>query len=166
MRLDQTAFYASTDEQVKQIKSQFGLTNSEWIKDTVTARSKVLDHAEQTNVAELEFNYSLGGHELEILRYVSGPHWHLGNPSYGHKPEGSLIPPFISHVGIHLDDGEEFPAMEHCKLVQETFTISHTANYLTLPQSPAAGRKYHYRIFEMSPGSYIKYIRRIHPERK
>lgn len=160
MRLDQTAFYASTNEQAEQIKSQFGLADAEWIKDTVHARSIVWG-AECENVAELQFNYSLGGHELEILRYVSGPNWH--DPKALLYRQGFKVP-FISHVGLHLDDGEEFPAMEHCKLVQETFTISHTAKYLTAPDSPAAGRLYHYRIFELSPGSYIKYIRRIHPK--
>ncbi len=162
MKIDQCAFYATTDDQADQIKAQFGLTDAVWIKDTVTARS-IVNGVDDQNVANLEFNYDLGI-EFEILRYVDGKHWHLDNPAYGPKPEGSVIPPFISHVGIHLDDGEEFPAMEHCKLVQETFTISHTAKYLTSPASPAAGRLYHYRIFEMSPGSYIKYIRRIHPK--
>ena len=157
MRLDQTAFYCSTDEQANQVKSQFGLLDAEWIKDTVTARSKVWDLPEQTNRAELQFNYSLGGHELEILRYVYGPSWHDPAGLVG----GNFKVPFISHVGIHLEDGEEFPSMEHCKLVQETFTLSHTAEYLTT--GPAAGRKYHYRIFEMAGGSYIKYIKRLHP---
>jgi hypothetical protein len=124
------------------------------IKDTVHARSKVLNFPEQPNTAELQFNYSLGI-ELEILRYVHGQNWHLHNPLHRYSV------PFISHVGIHLDDGEEFPAMEHGKLVQETWTISHTSEYLTT--GAGAGRKYHYRIFELSPGSYIKYIRRINP---
>lgn len=156
MKIDQIAFYAFNDEKAEQIKAQFGLTNAKWIHDTVTARSKVLDLPEQPNKAELQFNYDLGI-ELEILRYVSGPSWH--NPLCLNV---DWRVPFISHVGIHLEDGEEFPAMQHCKLVQETWTISHTAFYLN--QGPAAGRKYHYRIFEMSPGSYIKYIRRIHPK--
>lgn len=155
MKIDQIAFYASTDKHAEQIKSQFGLSNAQWVKDTVAARSKVWDLPERQNVAELQFNYDLGI-ELEILRYVDGPHW-MDPAMLCH----SFLRPFISHVGIHLDDGEEFPKMEHCKLVQETFTVSHTAPYLTT--GPAAGRKYHYRIFEMSAGSYIKYIRRIHP---
>lgn len=167
MRADQIAFYALDDVQIEQIKAQLGLANSQWIKDTVTANSNVAvaEQGSMENIAELQFNYDLGI-ELEILRYISGPHWHLGNPLFNPTPLGDRIwttPPFISHVGIHLDDGEEFPAMEQCKLVQETFTISHTAPYLTT--GPAAGRKYHYRIFEMSPGSYIKYIKRLHPEK-
>jgi hypothetical protein len=154
MKIDQIAFYCSTDEQANQIKDQFGLRGAQWVQDTVTAMSKVPNFEEQPNKAELQFNYDLGI-ELEILRYISGPSWHLSNP-IRHSP------PFISHVGIHLEDGEDFPAMAHCKLVQETWTLSHTAPYLTT--GPAAGRRYHYRIFELSPGSYIKYIRRIHPK--
>ena len=156
MKIDQIAFYCSTLEQASQVKAQFGLINANWIQDTVVARSKVWDLQEQSNTAELQFNYDLGI-ELEILRYIKGPHW--ADPAQ--LLYNGFKVPFISHVGIHLDDGEEFPAMANCRLVQETWTISHTAPYLTT--GPAAGRKYHYRIFEMSPGSYIKYIRRIHP---
>lgn len=159
MKMDQLAIYCSTNEQAAQIKAQFGLSEAPWVLDTVTSRSKVWDLPEQSNKAELQFNYSLGI-ELEILRYVSGPHWADPASLLG---EGFKVP-FISHVGIHLEDGEEFPAMEHCKLVQETWTVSHTAPYLTT--GPAAGRKYHYRIFKLSSGSYIKYIRRIHPVTK
>jgi hypothetical protein len=54
--------------------------------------------------------------------------------------------------------------MAGCRLVQETFTTKHTSEYLTKEGSPGFGRKYHYRIFELSPGSYIKYIKRIHPK--
>lgn len=156
MKIDQIAIYCSTDEQAEQIKAQFGLANSEWIKDTVHARSKVWDFLEQPNTAELQFNYSLGI-ELEIIRYIQGPNWH--DPA--EIIANGFKVPFISHIGIHLDDDEEFPAMEHCRLVQETWTVSHTSEYLTT--GAGAGRKYHYRIFEMAPGSYIKYIRRINP---
>lgn len=160
MKIDQIAIYVEGDEDAARVKAQFGLSNAAWIKDTVKARS-IVNGVEGENIAELQFNYDLGI-ELEILRYVSGPHWHLGNPLYGPKPICIAVAPFISHVGIHLDDEEVFPIMEHCNLVQETFTISHTAPYLTT--GPAAGRKYHYKIFELSPGSYIKYIRRMHPK--
>jgi hypothetical protein len=159
MKIDQIAFYCSTDEQANQIKDQFSLRGADWVKDTVTAMSKVWDFPEQPNKAELQFNYDLGI-ELEILRYISGKHWH--DPATLLNPKQQFSVPFISHVGIHLEDGEDFPQMAHCKLVQETWTLSHTAPYLTT--GPAAGRRYHYRIFELSPGSYIKYIRRIHPK--
>lgn len=154
MKIDQCAFYAHTNEDADRIKEQFGLLGAQWIRDTVTARSKVIGNGERENVAELQFNYDLGV-ELEILRYVDGPSWHLTNPL-------SKNSSFISHIGIHLEDGEPFPEMRHCIMVQETFTLSHTAAYLTT--GPAAGRKYHYRIFELSPGSYVKYIKRIHPK--
>lgn len=164
MKMDQLAFYADTDVQANRIKDQLGLIDAEWIKDTVTAKSEVWPFSTEENVAELQFNYSLGI-ELEILRYVKGCSWHHQNPlavKGGFDRKGANLP-FISHVGIHLEDNEDFPEMRYCPLVQETFTISHTSEYLTKEGSPGFGRKYHYRIFELSPGSYIKYIRRINP---
>lgn len=155
MKMDQIAFLCSTDKQALFVKKLFGLENAEWIKDTVTSRSKVWDLPEQPNTAELQFNYSLGV-ELEILRYIHGPNWH--DPA---ELASNFKAPFISHVGIHLDDGEEFPAMDGCRLVQETWTVSHTSEYLTKLGSPGFGRKYHYKIFQLSLGSYIKYIKRI-----
>ncbi len=166
MKMDQVAFYAASDEEAEKIKAQLGLANSSWIKDTVTARS-IVSGIEGENVAELQFNYDLEI-ELEILRYTKGPNWHLNNPLMvpwlTKDRKVWHIPSFISHVGIHLGDEEDFPAMWHCKLVQETFTKSHTSEYLTKPGSPGFGRLYHYKIFELSPGSYIKYIKRIHPQ--
>lgn len=155
MKIDQVCFYAPDHQEVNRIKAQFGLIDAKWIKDTVTAESTVWPFDKEINVAELQFNYDLGI-EFEILRYIDGDHWHNNNPLL---TTNGL--PFISHIGIHLDDSEDFPKMELCKLVQETFTLSHTTEYLTT--GAGAGRKYHYRIFEMSPGTYIKYIRRIHP---
>jgi hypothetical protein len=156
MRLDQCAFYATDERVVKEIMADFNLSAATWIRDVVTARSKVVVGNEikaGENVAELLFNYDLGI-ELEIIRYLSGPHWHLlhlGNPK------------FISHIGVHLDNDEPFPSISG-RIVQETFTLSHTSDYLTQPGSPGYMRKYHYRIYELSPGSYIKFIRRIPPK--
>lgn len=163
MKLDQIAIYATTNEDADRIKAQFSLTYDEWIQDTVTAFS-IVEDKEGENVAELQFNYSLGI-ELEIIRYVKGANWHQHNPLVVSKINRGIwtIPPFISHVGIHLEDDEKIPEMKHCRLVQETFTLNHTSEYLTKPGSPGFGRKYHYRIFELSPGSYVKYIKRVHP---
>lgn len=170
MKIDQIAFFASTPEQADQIKGQFGLTDKEWIRDLVTARS-IVRGVESINKAELLFNYTLGI-ELEILCYLPDENgrrhdWHQNNPLAGSAANRFYVKsPFISHVGIHLEDGEPFPKMVHCRLVQETFTVSHTSEYLTKPGSPGFGRQYHYQIFEMSPGTYIKYIRRILPKGK
>lgn len=165
MKCDQIAFYAATQQQSDAIKAHFGLTHAEWVQDTVTARS-IVNGVDGINKAELQFNYSLGI-ELEILRYIEGMSWHHANPLASSAfTRGLLKAPFISHVGIHLDDGEPFPEMAGCRLVQETFTLEHTGKYLTDPASPGFGRKYHYRIFELSPGSYIKYIARIHPKKE
>jgi hypothetical protein len=156
--LDQVAFYCSNLEQSNKLKAQFGLLNEPWIIDTVTGQSVVAGSTQKVeNVAELQFNYSLGI-ELEILRYISGPHWHervnpLFNSNYA----------FASHIGHHLKPDELFPDMLGAPLVQETFTQSHTSSFLTDPDSPGYGRKYHYRIHELSPGTYLKFIKRIEP---
>jgi hypothetical protein len=160
MKQDQLAWYCATPAAADQLKEDFGLLNAEWIVDQVTAKSKVtfgFQVLEDINIAELQFCYTLGGTELEIIRYLSGPHWH-------HEHLNDRSPSrFISHVGIHLDDGEPFPLMPHSRLVQETFTLKHTSQYLTDPKSPGFGRTYHYRIHAVSPHNYVKYIRRIHP---
>jgi len=115
----------------------------------VTANNDIISGV---NVAELQFCYALGC-ELEIIRYISGPRWH---------PDPAPARKFFSHVGIHLDDGEPFPLMPYSRIVQETHTISHTSEYLTKPGSPGFGRKYHYRIHLVGPGTFVKYIRRIY----
>jgi hypothetical protein len=157
MKLDQLAFYCSTTIAAEELMADLGLSEATWTYDTVTGNSKVTQGYSITggvNVAELSFNYDLGI-ELEIIRYIDGPHWHPPAMMAGHR--------FFSHVGAHLDDGEPFPSMPHSRLVQETFTVSHTNAYLTDPNSTAFGRKYHYRIHEIGPNTYIKFIRRIHP---
>lgn len=164
MKIDQIAFYCTDDAAVAAVKEHFGLEKAKWHFDTVTAISAVRGHdAAKKNVALLQFNYDLGI-ELEILRYIDGPNWHITNRA--RNPEK----PYISHVGIHLEDNEPFPDeagrldTSFFELVQETRTQSHTAPYLTDPESKGFGRLYHYKIYEMAPGHYVKYIRRIHPE--
>lgn len=167
MKIDQIAFYCSTTQAEKDVKEFFGLEDAEWIHDRVTAHSSFGESIQHfnselagippsVNIAELQFNYDLGI-ELEILKYTSGPSWHWTNP----LNKGI---PFISHVGIHIDNVNEFPSDSKFPIVQETFTTSHTSEYLTKEGSPGYRRKYHYRIYEMSPGSYIKYILRINPD--
>lgn len=160
MKIDQIAFYCQSKEEATKLVKQLGLLDANWIEDRVTARS-IVNGVEGRNVAELAFNYDRGI-ELEILRYVEGPSWHDTNPLF----KGEAGKPFVSHIGIHLEDDEDFPPMESAVLVQETFTESHTAEYLTKEGSPGYGRTYHYRIFELSPGSYVKYIKRIHPKKE
>lgn len=154
MKIDQIAYYCATKDQAAHIKAILGLTDAPWIQDKVSAESTVWGRGPFQNVAELQFNYSLGV-ELEIIRYVDGFHWHGAGAAKAERP-------FISHVGIHLEDGEEFPEMKGCELAQETFTISHTSEYLTT--GAGAGRLYHYKIWSVGPNNFIKYIRRVHPK--
>lgn len=161
MKIDQIAFYAANEEIERSIKRNLGLEDAVWIEDRVEAESVIPDHSptvRERSVGKLLFNYDLGI-ELEILRYVSGSHWHHFNPNWNGQSNSPNAGAFISHVGIHLADDEEFPAV-NWKLVQETWTSSHTSEYLTKEGSPGFGRKYHYRIYEITPGTYMKYIQR------
>lgn len=169
MKIDQVAFYSKDEEQTEKIKEALGLKDKQWVIDQVTAKSLFPDGQWCINKGLLRFNYDLGI-ELEILTYTEGRHWAIDCKSdfaTGFKQNGNplwSLNTFISHVGIHLEDGEEFPPMVGWPLVQETFTMSHTSEYLTT--GGGAGRLYHYRIHEMAPGTYIKYIRRIHPKQQ
>ena len=97
------------------------------------------------NVAELQFNESWGM-QLEIIRYVDGLHWCMFNPAF------DVEDVFIAHAGVHIGNGEWPAHLADEKLVQQAFTKHHTA---------FTDRTYQYRIYEMAPGTYIKYIQRI-----
>jgi hypothetical protein len=159
MKMDQIAIAVSSEPQAAIVMAHFGLQEEPWIEDIVTCRSWVQGsgHEEHANVAQLRFNYSMGT-EFEIIRWLEGPNWHLRSPWYG------LGNPFISHIGVHLDLGEDWPPDTNtCKLVQKTFTTSHTNPAYSDPKSPLYGRQYAYRIYSFSPGTYIKYIKRLPP---
>lgn len=155
MKIDQIAYVCNTETDEEKLKKMLSLEKADWIQDRVSAKTKVWRENSSLiapsvgfNVAALQFNYDLGI-ELEILRYLEGPNWHETNK------EGL----FFSHVGVHLAPGESFPEMAGAKLVQETRTTEHTAEYLTT--GAGKGRTYHYKIFQISPGNFIKFIKRI-----
>jgi hypothetical protein len=157
MKIDQVAWYARDEKAADELKIKLGLQDAKWIIDNVTGKSIFEDETIDINKGHLQFNYDLGI-ELEILTYTSGQHWHQRtNPFWLDKSQSF----FHSHTGLHLDPGDIFPDMPGCLLVQETFTLSHTSEYLTT--GAGAGRKYHYRIHQLSPGNYIKFIKRIQP---
>lgn len=161
MHLDQIAFYAHDGLQEEEIKKKLGLAEAEWIRDEVWGRVEVdalkgqFSRSRGHSRAILQFNYSYGI-ELEILTYLEGPQWHRSCETVGFPSRD----PFISHFGIHLDDGEDFPEMD-LPLVQEMWTESHTNPYLIERQ-----RTYHYRIYDARPtmGCYLKFIKRIEPK--
>lgn len=148
--LDQIAHYAHNPDQADGIKRLLGLQDKEWIQDHVAGRVVVFNALKGRSTALLQFNYDLGI-ELEILTFTGGLHWHMGEDHF----EGGQ--PFLSHHGIHLDEGEPFPAID-APLVQEMWTETHTNPYLV-----ERGRHYHYRIHDCRPtlGVYLKFIKRI-----
>lgn len=152
MKMDQIAFYCNTDLAELMVKNAFGLADKEWVQDYVIGDSSVFGGPFIENKAHLQFNYDLGI-EIELLRYVEGPHWHTF--------EVDERAAFISHIGVHLDANEPFPDMGiGWSMVQETFTKSHTNAFVNEKK-----RKYHYQIFRSyGTKTYIKFIKRIEGE--
>jgi len=167
MKLDQIAYAVYDDEEESRLKRALGLADKEWIRDYVIAESVVHfpDTGRQLKIerqtAILQFNYDLGI-ELEILRYTNmHESFNILSPMAWMNGGESL---FISHQGFHLEEGEDFPTMDGFPLVQETWTKSHTSDFLNNPQSRGYGRTYHYRIHQLSPGTVVKFIKRIEPK--
>lgn len=156
MKCDQVAYYCVNEASELCVKRFLGLENAQWLQDKVTALSSVDGAPLARNVGLLQFNYDLGI-EIEILRYIEGDHWHKCNPEFLWASADDEANPFVSHIGYHV---EEFPAAVGGLLVQETWTESHTSEYLTT--GAGAGRKYHYRIYQLG-STYQKFIKRINP---
>lgn len=158
MKADQLAWYAHNEEQVVAIKKMFGLLDKPWVEDQATGKLVVRRNygsvVEGQSVGHLRFNYDLGI-ELEILTYLEGPHWHE------ERPEFLAGQPFLSHVGIHMDDESEKHWDKASRIVQDMWTIQHTNPYLL-----EKGRKYHYQIRDTVAqlGHFTKYIWRIEKE--
>jgi hypothetical protein len=155
MKLDQLCFYATHDWQAEEIKIMLGLQNAPWVQDIVTMRSRFPPADEwEMSIAELNFCEALGP-QVEIMRFTQGLHWNMDRDADNY---------FIGHIGLHIADGEDWPAMTGGELMQETRTIAHTAPAFNDPNSKQFGRRYHYRIYNMprSDNIYIKLIKRIH----
>lgn len=152
--LDQIAFYAPDSIAEANIKKMLGIDEAEWTVDHVSGRCRVFGGDERESTARLQFNYDLGI-EVEILRYLSGPHWHLQRAISKHGPNvffGSI--PFVSHIGFHVND-EELPNLPF-QVAQEMVTVEHS--------NPAiAGRSYQYVIYDTKDmlGVDLKYIKRL-----
>jgi hypothetical protein len=158
MKLDQVCFYAEHAWQSKEIKTVFGLQDAPWIKDLVTMQSRMPHYDPDTwheSIAELQFCESLGM-QFEIMRFVTGPHFN----AYRSKQHY-----FIGHIGLHLEDNADWPAMPGAILMQESQTVAHTAPAFHDPASAQYGRRYYYRIYKLphSDDIFIKLIKRIHP---
>ena len=152
MKLDQIAYCCNDEASSNLLKVNLGLQDARWIVDRVTAKCTVWGQTDHINIAMLQFCDVLGV-QFEIIRYIRGHNWL--------EAEHDQVSPFLSHVGYHLDAGEPFPECNTWELAQEARTMSHTSEHLTL--GAAAGRRYHYKIFRVSPHTYMKFIRRIEP---
>lgn len=154
MKIDQIAWYAHNEDQVREIKAKFGLLDKEWIEDIATGDVQVNRMDGSTilgsSTGHLRFNYDLGI-ELEILTYISGPHWHEDNADF------VIGRSFLSHIGIHMGEGE-VPFDTASRVVQRMTTTQHTNPYLLEKK-----RTYDYRIRDTRKtlGHFTKYIWRI-----
>lgn len=158
MNLDQLAYYAHNTDQANQIKRTLGLLAADWIEDIAEGFVDVRSEdgtfsAGQHSKGLLQFNYDLGI-ELEILTYLEGAHWHEN------KPEFRSGMPFISHIGFHMEPGEQLPERirNHFRLLQVMDTLNHTNQYIK-----DLGRTYHYEIYQSYFGPDMKFIWRIEP---
>lgn len=124
MKLSQITYYAHDDEQVDQIKDQFGL-GSDWVEDLFTADVEVYRFG-GTQLGELSgrslVNFDLGM-ELEIITYFDGPHWMTDRAGFQTRL------PFLSSIGFE-NGGVEMARPKEFHLVQSMVTTSHTANHI------------------------------------
>lgn len=155
MKIDQIAYYATSQEQELAIKKTFGLQNAKWIEDFVEGNATVYGN-QCKSLGRLQFNYDLGI-ELEILMYEKDTfHWHKAQSNWANYADDI----HLSHVGIHLDDDEDFPAIQGFQgwhLVQELFTTGHTNPYVVEKK-----RRYHYKIYQNGTApNFLKYIKRL-----
>jgi len=143
IKLTQIAIGVRKDSRVyvENIKKHLGAI--EWIFDTVLFSGSVFDRETKSTKAELNFNYDLiPGIEFEILEYTEGDNWHVQRGS------GTSSEPFISHIGVHIDNWSEFQSIKNklmesgIGIAQEAKTFSHSNENIP------ANRKYHYIIMD------------------
>ena len=154
MRMDQIAYHVPNDGAARMVMNTFGLKEENFTIDY--AKGKVwLPHVGWGDMeAKLRFNYDMGI-EFELLTYLMIPNC-ISRCCFREIEDVSLV--HFSHIGIHLEEGEDFPSPECMIMVQEMMTESHTN------ENVPVGQTYHYKIFgykENVKGPFIKYIKRI-----
>lgn len=156
LKIDQVAIAVpDVSSAIRQISHLFG--ESEWHRDVVVTTGTVDGQEAKETVAELAFNYDLiPGVEVELIHYLSGKNWH------DYRFQRVSEQPFLSHLGMHIDDQHEFNNVRAVALalgfpeIQHVNTLSHT--------NPAIkdSRRYEYVIFDTHRllGFDFKIIRR------
>jgi hypothetical protein len=146
--IDQLAFCARSDDDEKFIKQFLKLDKGDWIEDTVTAKGFVRGFGEDvTNIAKLQFNYALE-HEVEILRYLSGPNY-LDKAAV---PGGRMC-----HIGSHFVGKADVPRVD-APIIQQLVTQTHSN-----PFQAEHNRHYRYTIYDTYNrlGLFFKIIERL-----
>jgi hypothetical protein len=154
IKFEQIAIAVANSEAAEQWKKDAGLDNSEWSSDVVVAEGYVQGFSEPcVNTAHLQFCYD-NGMELELIYYVEGHNYLEHCMNYNH----GMVPPFVSHIGSHVDSIEEEKQKLGFPVLQEVTTISHTNPFLVNNK-----RQYKYCIFDTmgNLGFNLKLIERI-----
>lgn len=141
--IEQIALCPPNPAKAIQLLAALGL--DEWSHDDVVAQGSVFELGDQTNVANLAFNYQASHQpsvefpakpiELEVLQYTEGHNW-----MYYHDHS-------VSHLGMHVTASEleefraKFAALD-IRVAQEVNTLSHTNPVI------AGKRQYTYCIFD------------------
>lgn len=156
MRIEQIAIGCKNPKEIMQnLREVLGI--KDWINDQVIAKGSVFGENNYSNCADLNFNYELGPFEFELLKYESGINWH-SHP----KQDGCDGETFLSHLGIHIDDPDEFNRItsnlsKRFEVAQDVTTTSHTNEEIK------DKRRYHYVIFDSRKalGFDLKLIQRL-----
>ena len=130
-----------SEKMVSEIREKLGAI--EWVFDTVKFSGDVFGKNTDDTEAKLNFNYDLiPGVEFEILEYVRGSNWHE------ERLDAFSGQPIISHLGLHIDDWDEFCEVRDkllgagIEIAQEANTFSHSNENIP------SNRKYHYLILD------------------
>lgn len=147
IKIDQLAFCSRSDDDDKLIKEFLQLADEPWIEDTVTAKGTVGAFDDVTNIAKLQFNYSLEL-EVEILRYLNGPNY----LDLAAVPGGRMC-----HIGSHFVGSGDVPRV-HAPIIQQLVTQTHSN-----PFQAEHNRHYRYTIYNTYSrlGLFFKVIERL-----
>jgi len=136
-RIEQLAIAPLSSDRAIHLLQEIGIDPRSWVLDTVIAEGSVFGIKDQTNVANLSFNYEMltQAKEFEILQYTQGANW-MGTRG-----------PSASHIGMHVSAEElirwraKFAELG-IDVAQEVNTLSHSNPVI------AGKRSYNYVIFD------------------
>jgi len=145
LQIDQIAIYVG-DRDKKKDKINEVFDKKEWVTDEVKSvgENRVKNFTFDYNLA---FNYELleGGIEFELIEKVGGTSYH-----------DELVPPCISHFGMHVEDLQEAIQYFEEKGFEQFMTVK-------TQEHTGTSRKYKYTFIDTTPllGYPLKLIKRV-----